>query len=158
DPTTVDAFFGDVIGLLPGAPTPRGDATWRNDAKAQRLIVRRGPANDAVVVGLEASGPAALDAVRDQLESAGFTTDDGDVGERAERRVERLVRTTAPWGVTVELVTGLQDAPVPFASPSMPGGFLTEGVGFGHAVFVTPAFEEAHRFLVDGLGLAQSDW
>ena len=40
----------------------------------------------------------------------------------------------------------------------MPGGFLTEGVGFGHVVFATTAFDESHRFLIDGLGLAQSDW
>ena len=58
----------------------------------------------------------------------------------------------------VELVLGLADAPTPFASPLMPGGFLTAGVGFGHVVFATTAFDESHRFLVDGLGLAQSDW
>ena len=40
----------------------------------------------------------------------------------------------------------------------MPGGFLTDGVGFGHVVFATPAFDDADRFVVDGLGLAQSDW
>ncbi len=40
----------------------------------------------------------------------------------------------------------------------MPGGFLTEGVGFGHAVFATTAFDESHAFIVDGLGLEQSDW
>ena len=40
----------------------------------------------------------------------------------------------------------------------MPGGFLTDGVGFAHVVFATPAFDESCRFLVEGLGLAQSDW
>jgi 2,3-dihydroxybiphenyl 1,2-dioxygenase len=40
----------------------------------------------------------------------------------------------------------------------MPGGFLTDNVGFGHVVFATTAFDESHRFLVAGLGLAQSDW
>jgi 2,3-dihydroxybiphenyl 1,2-dioxygenase len=35
---------------------------------------------------------------------------------------------------------------------------LTNGVGFGHTVFATVAFEESHAFLVDGLGFGQSDW
>jgi 2,3-dihydroxybiphenyl 1,2-dioxygenase len=55
-------------------------------------------------------------------------------------------------------VLGPEDAPDAFASASMPGGFLTEGVGFGHCVFATPTFDESHQFLVEGLGLQQSDW
>ncbi len=40
----------------------------------------------------------------------------------------------------------------------MPGGFLTDGVGFGHVVFATTAFDESHAFVTDGLGMGQSDW
>ena len=76
----------------------------------------------------------------------------------AERRVARLARTTAPWGVGVELVSGLEDAPEPFRSATMPGGFLTDGVGFGHAVFATMDFDESHRFVTEALGMGQSDW
>ena len=53
---------------------------------------------------------------------------------------------------------GLAEAATPYASPLVPGGFLTEGVGFGHVVFATTAFDESHAFLTDGLGLGQSDW
>jgi len=52
----------------------------------------------------------------------------------------------------------LADAPRPFSSALVPGGFLTDGVGFGHAVFATTAFEESHAFLINGLGFGQSDW
>ncbi|HVT77491.1 MAG TPA: VOC family protein, partial [Acidimicrobiales bacterium] len=52
----------------------------------------------------------------------------------------------------------LADAPTPFHSDLAPGGFLTEGVGFGHAVFATTAFDESVAFLTDGLGFEQSDW
>jgi 2,3-dihydroxybiphenyl 1,2-dioxygenase len=72
--------------------------------------------------------------------------------------VQRLVRTPTPWGVPVELVLGFADAPTPFVSDLVPGGFLTDGVGFGHAVFATQHFDESHRFLTEGLGLGQSDW
>jgi 2,3-dihydroxybiphenyl 1,2-dioxygenase len=58
----------------------------------------------------------------------------------------------------VEVVLDLAEASAPFASPQVPGGFLTDGVGFGHVVFATMAFDESVTFLVDGLGFSQSDW
>jgi biphenyl-2,3-diol 1,2-dioxygenase len=69
-----------------------------------------------------------------------------------------MVTVDAPWGAALEVVAGLATAAVPFESALVPGGFLTEGVGFGHAVFATTAFDESHAFVVDGLGLRRSDW
>jgi 2,3-dihydroxybiphenyl 1,2-dioxygenase len=150
EPSSLDAFFHDVIGLVPG-----GAHTWRNDDKVHRILVGQGPANDAAFVGFEAIDADAFDRVVDRLRGAGFEASDGD----AElRKVERLVLTTTPWGVPVEIVLGLEDAETPFASSLVPGGFATEGVGFGHVVFATTAFDESHRFLVEGLGLGQSDF
>ncbi len=63
----------------------------------------------------------------------------------------------APWGGSVEIVSGLERGDAPDL-PAMPGGFLTDGVGGGHAVVATTAFDESHDFLVDGLGFGQSDW
>jgi 2,3-dihydroxybiphenyl 1,2-dioxygenase len=157
-PESLTSFFGDVIGLVEGVPVAGGVLTWRNDGKAQRVIVQPGTANDAVFVGFEASDTDAFDRVAGQLHAAGFATSEGGDDDLRARRVSRLVRTTTPWGVPVEIVVGLEAASTPFESPLMPGGFLTEGVGFGHAVFATTAFDESHRFLVDGLGLGQSDW
>jgi 2,3-dihydroxybiphenyl 1,2-dioxygenase len=150
-PGSLDGFFGDVLGLVPGD----GPRTWRNDDKVHRVLVQEGPASDATFVGFEAADDDDLDRAVARLETAGYAVEPGDP---TARRVRRLVRTAAPWGVAVELVAGLEDAATAFASPLVPGGFLTEGVGFGHAVFATPAFDESHRFLTEGLGLAQSDW
>jgi len=158
DPESLTWFFGDVIGLVPGEPFAADTRTWRNDDKAQRIIVRPGVANDAAFVGFEASDADAFERVVAQLHAASFDTTDGDDDDLQARRVARLARTTAPWGVPVEIVVGLEDASTPFASPLVPSGFLTKGVGFGHAVFATVAFDESHRFLVEGLGLGQSDW
>jgi len=151
EPASLDGFFGEVVGLMPG-DEPH---TWRNDGKAQRVIVQQGSANDAAFVGFEARDQQSFDGVLARLAAAGFATAEGDPGDR---KVQRLVRTTAPWGVPVEIVLDLEDAAAPFSSTLVPGGFLTEGVGFGHAVFATTAFEESHRFVVEGLGLGQSDW
>ena len=158
DPTSLTAFFGDVIGLVPGEPAADGEITWRNDGKAHRVIVAPGPANDAVFVGFEAVDAHAYDQTVARLAEAGFVTEEGSDDDRRQRRVRRLARTTSPIGVVVEIVEGLEDATSAYASPLMPGGFLTEGVGFGHVVFATMDFDATHRFLMDGLGLAQSDW
>jgi 2,3-dihydroxybiphenyl 1,2-dioxygenase len=158
DPSALNAFFGETIGLVPGARGPAGTVTWRNDDKAHRVIVEPGPANDGVFVGFDAGDDETFDGLVARLDAVGFRTAEGSDEERSARRVTRLARTMAPWGVAVELTTGLEDAATPYASPLMPGGFLTPGVGFGHVVFATTAFDESHAFVTDGLGMEQSDW
>ena len=158
DPASLDGFFNDVIGLVPGAPTREGERVWRDDDRAQRLIIAPGPANDAAFIGFEATGPAAFERTVGRLRAAGYAVAEGPASDGAGRRAERLARVDAPWGIPVEVALGLARADDPFSSPLMPGGFLTDGVGFGHAVLATTAFDESHRFVVDGLGMAQSDW
>jgi 2,3-dihydroxybiphenyl 1,2-dioxygenase len=157
EPETLTPVFRDVVGLVPGDAV--GDAlTWRDDGKAQRVVVQSGAANDAVAVGFEAVDGAAFDATVDRLRAIGVDVTEGSSGEARTRRVDRLVRATSPWGVEVEVVAGLAEAPTSFSSSLVPGGFLTEGVGFGHVVFATMAFDESVRFVTEGLGLEQSDW
>ena len=159
DPAALTPFFGDVIGLLPGDDgRPPGTVTWRNDGKAHRLIIQPGPANDAVFMGFEVVDGATFDGVADRLVHLGYEITEAPNANTIGRGVTRMANTTAPWGVEVELVQGLQEATTPFASELMPGGFSTKGVGFGHAVFATTALDESHEFLVEGLGFAQSDW
>ncbi|MGH9228610.1 MAG: hypothetical protein ACRD07_07715 [Acidimicrobiales bacterium] len=86
--------------------------------------------------------------------AAGHELTDATEAELAARRVGRMAHTLTPWGVRIELVHDLENASTPFASELMPGGFHTRGVGFGHAVFATTAFDESHEFLVGGLGFA----
>lgn len=158
EPDTLGPAFGDVVGLVPGEPTVEGAATWRDDDRAQRLVVRPGPADDAIALGFEAVDADAFDTTVERLRASGVeVAEDADAGAAA-RRVRRLARTTAPWGVDVEIVLGLADAATPFSSALVPGGFLTAGVGFGHVVFATTAFDESVAFLTDGLGFGQSDW
>ena len=93
-----------------------------------------------------------------QLRAAGFAVEEGAASDAEARHVSRMARTRAPWGVDVEIVLDLASAAEPFESALHPGGFLTDGVGFGHVVFATTDFDEAHRFVTDGLGMGQSDW
>ena len=159
EPDTLTPFFGEVIGLLPGEDAgEEGVLSWRNDDKAQRVIVHPGAANDAAYVGFEAMDAAAFDRVVGGLEQAGLDVREGSDDECKARRVGRLASVVAPWGVPIEVVEGLEEAGTPFASALVPGGFLTEGVGFGHVVFAATAFDESHAFATEALGLEQSDW
>lgn len=157
DPTSISSTLADVVGLIPGEPTG-GSPTWRDDDRAQRIVVESGPADDAVAVGVEAVDDAAFDATVERLRTYGAELVEGTDQELRLRRVDRLVRTNSPWGVAVEVVHGLAEAPTPFSSPLVPGGFATDGVGFGHVVFATVEFDESVGFLQDGLGFRQSDW
>jgi 2,3-dihydroxybiphenyl 1,2-dioxygenase len=157
DPDTLTPVLADVVGLIPGEPSAEA-RTWRDDDRAQRLVVQPGPANDAVAIGFEAVDTDAFDEIENRLRAIGAEVVDGTDDEARSRRVDRLVRVMSPWGVAIELVLGLAEAATPYASPLVPGGFLTEDVGFGHVVFATMAFDESVRFVTEGLGLAQSDW
>ena len=158
DRPSFDAFLADVVGLRPGEPTPAGGSTWRNDGKAQRVIVSDGDVGDAEFLGFEAADEDAFVAMIARLTAAGFTPMSGTDEDLASRRVAGLVHVEAPWGVRVEVVHGLAEAASPFASPLVAGGFLTKGMGFGHVVLATTAFEESHRFATEGMGLHQTDW
>ena len=151
-------FLRDVIGLDPGEPTIGGADTWRNDDMAYRLIVDEGPANDATYLGFEAVDAESFDRIAARFVTAGFELVDGTDDEKAARQAADLKHTIAPWGVRVELVHGLARASTPFTSELVGGGFLTDGVGFGHTVFTTIAFDESDRFLTEALGMRQSDW
>jgi 2,3-dihydroxybiphenyl 1,2-dioxygenase len=157
EPGQLDAVWTDVIGLIAGEPTASGARTWRNDGRAHRLVIQPGPTNDAVAVGFEAVDADAFEGTVERLRATGHSVVE-DNGGAEDRRVARLARTATPWGPDAEIVLALADAPNPFSSPLVPGGFLTAGVGFGHVVFATTEFEESAAFLTDGLGFGQSDW
>jgi 2,3-dihydroxybiphenyl 1,2-dioxygenase len=148
DPDLLRPVLADVVGLVAG----EGANTWRNDERARRLVIEAGPANDMIAVGIEAVDADAYTSTVARLGA----TEDADAA--AGRHVTRLARAKAPWGSDVEIVLGLADAPTPFSSDLVPGGFLTDGVGFGHIVLATTAFDESIAFVTDGLGFEQSDW
>lgn len=158
DPSILTPLFADILGLVPGEGSEGGILTWRNDDKARRVIVQPGPANDAVFLGLEATDGVAFDRVADRLARSGWPLAPSSKDEATARGAARMAHVGSPWGIRVEVVQGLEDAGAPFGSPLVPGGFLTAGVGFGHVVFTTPAFDESHQFLTAGLGFALSDW
>jgi len=165
DPQALGGYLRDVLGLTAGESPEPGTDAWRLDAKAYRFLVHEGSADDVVYLGLEAVDEAAFTVAVQRLRKAGVEVTEGTAQEKDRRSVADLVWVPAPWGGRVELVRGLALAAEPFTSPLVPGGFVTQGVGFGHAVFMFPVaspegakrFQASIDFAENALGMVLSD-
>lgn len=157
-------YLSEVIGLVPGAPAGQAH-TWRMDRKAHRLLVHEGPSNDLHYLGFEAAHQTAYDRAVARLAATGVAVTEGSEEDKRARRVRDLAWAMAPWGRRIEIVTRLADAETAFDSALVPGGFVTDSVGMGHAVLMFPAaapdgaaaFARAAAFLEQGLGMVLSD-
>ena len=160
NPAAVNAYLGDVVGLMPGAATPAGSSTWRDDTKAQREVVANGPSNDATCIGFVATSRESFEATVARLRKLGLEPAAGTDAQNRERRVAEMISVRAPWGVDVEVVLGLESAATPFVSTVFPDGFVTKDQGFGHFVFAVAGkevYEASRSFALEGLGLKLSD-
>jgi 2,3-dihydroxybiphenyl 1,2-dioxygenase len=162
DPEAFARYAADILGLQPGHAIAGQASTWRMDAKAHRLIVEQGDADDVAYTGFVLADRTSFDDALGRLRDAGYDPSPASEKDVTARQVSDLVHVTAPWGVRIELSYGLADAAEPFDSPLLPGGFLTGDLGLGHAVFFVTGeqsdFDAADRFAVDGLGLKLSDY
>ena len=64
------AVLEGVAGLVPGE-THDGVSTWRNDDRAQRILVTEGPADDATVIGFEVPSSDVAASVAERLAGLG---------------------------------------------------------------------------------------
>jgi 2,3-dihydroxybiphenyl 1,2-dioxygenase len=158
DPVALGNILTDVVGLLPGEVASDESLSYRNDDRCRRVFVQEGPRDDCSVLGFEATSDEAFEKVAARLEGAGFALTEGDKDLAVARGVSRLAYAESPWRPRFELVQGLASDEIPFNSPLMKGGFQTDGVGAGHTAIAVTSFEDSERFLLDGLGMVQSDW
>ena len=94
----------------------------------QRIIVQEGRPTTPSSSASRPCQPSARPGCRAPRGATRSTVTDGTAADLAARRVERLVRIEAPWGVPVEIVHGLATAGDAFASPR-PGRVPHEGPG-----------------------------
>jgi biphenyl-2,3-diol 1,2-dioxygenase len=152
----VGSMLTDIVGFAPGNEID-GTRSFRNDDRESRIVLQPGPSNDVTAMGIDAGTIETMSAVVDRLRSLGYRVTESTESERDQRQVGTMFHTVAPWGVPIELVTDQRPASAPLDTPLVPGGFLTNGVGFGHCVFFVNDLEAAHHFAVDGLGFEQTD-
>lgn len=151
-----EAFGVGVLGLQLAS---KDDASlvFRMDAKARRITVTQGPADDLAITGFDCGGSAALDELVAALAAAGHAVADGGADLAAARQVERLAVTEDPMGNRVELYVGLADAASPFEPALTRSGFQTENGGAGHAVLAAKDRQAALDFY-GILGFTVSDY
>ena len=153
-----ERFGVDLIGMQIGQRTPNV-LTLRNDEKAHRWVMTKGPADDLAVSGYEVESDAALDAIVARLRAAGVQVTEGSASLARERQVDRIVVTADPMGNRIELVTNFANAPTPFRSEVLVGKFLTGACGAGHQFILTGNVSqaEAMNFYHQLLGFRVSD-
>ncbi|WP_217996384.1 VOC family protein [Granulicoccus phenolivorans] len=132
-----EKFAVDVVGMTIGRKDEK-TLSLRLDEHAYRLVLEQGPADDVTFLGFDCGTDENLDALIQRLQQAGHSVEDR-TGELAARRlVNRIAVVEDPLGIRVELFVGPTIAEAPFVSPVTKSGFVTEGLGAGHAVLVGP--------------------
>jgi biphenyl-2,3-diol 1,2-dioxygenase len=156
DPGRVDAIFTQVLGLLP-TPIGGGRVAYRMDDWDRRFIVEPG-ADGLHALGLVARDPGQYLALRARLQAHGLPVKPGSPQECQLRGVQEFVSFTDPAGNPVELATGAFKArTTAYASPLVPGGFLTGAMGLGHVVLITDDRAGTADFYQQALGFEISD-
>ncbi|GAB2830699.1 VOC family protein [Actinocorallia aurea] len=157
--TDWEHFAVDLLGMQIGEKTA-DTLTLRMDDKAHRWICVQGPADDLAATGYAVADQAALEELLSRLRAAGVQVTEGGAALAADRKVERVAVTEDPLGNRIELVVGLADAPTPFASERLLGGFVTGAGGAGHSVLTEQEVERERllSFYTELLGFRVSDF
>lgn len=126
----------------------------RIDGKGYRLLLRQGKADDLAVLGWAMRDAQALAVLADRLQAAGIAVEPFSAGDLAARQVSAGLRFRDPLGLVNEAVVGQPDAAAPFVSAAIPGGFVTDEFGLGHAVLATgQKAAEMEDFYMRAVGL-----
>lgn len=144
-------YAADILGLQPAGHEP-GRAWFQSDFRSYSLCLEEGSsAPDAVA--LTVSLADELDIVAADLEKAGFPARRLSLDECASRRIKSGITTTAPNGITVEIVWRPLDTGWRYHGPRDAGitGLLAVALACKNV-----AADEV--FWTGALGLTVSDW
>lgn len=150
-------FARNVLGCADGEPggETRG---FRIDDAAYRILLREGKADDIAALGWALHDAAELERLDRRLDKAGIRVTAMSSVECSARGIETGLRFTDPMGLVNEVVIGQPQSPASFSSKLMPGGFMAENVGLGHAVLSCGRRQaEMERFYMDAVGLALTE-
>lgn len=152
-----ERFATFVLGLGLSERAPDGGLAFRMDERAQRLVLHPGDADDLHYAGFETGGDAELDALVAKLRDAGVAVTEARPEVAAARRAERVFQLEDPSGLPIELAASTADAPTPFHSEQVRGGYLTGDGGLGHIVVRANDPQASERFYCELLGFRLSD-
>jgi 2,3-dihydroxybiphenyl 1,2-dioxygenase len=159
--SNIDAWLSVVTTVL-GAqvrPAEASDGTrhLRFDERHHRIALHPGEKDDVLYVGWQVETPSELDALTQNLATAGAKPEIGTPADCRARGVHQLVRFTDPEGYTNELFTRPLIDAAPF-NPSLPiAGFKTGALGLGHVVRHCKHHARMLAFYCGELGFRVSD-
>jgi 2,3-dihydroxybiphenyl 1,2-dioxygenase len=150
-------FATEVVGFsCTDAPGGSGVVRCKADARTHRVSLHASATPGIRHVGLEALDETAFAAAVAHLTALGASFTHGTPEECAARDVQGLVWLVDPSGVRVEICWG----------PTFDGGFVSptgatfvsDGLGFGHYVVLTPDLDASLDFYTRVLGFRRSDF
>ena len=148
-------FAEDIAGFSVHALP--GGLALRIDERAGRLFVIEGDHDGYCASGWEVRNEQQYVAALAALDARGVPYTHSTAAERALRHVTAMVWFRDPSGNRHELCYGYVSSFAPFCSPQGVR-FVTDGLGYGHAVLPAPNIAETRDFLTDVLGLGLSDF
>ena len=104
---------------------------------------------DAVVYGLE--------GLKDRIDSIGIRAEWASDEDAKARGATRMLRTTDPDGLAVEIVDGTASH-APYSKPDHDLGYRTGELGVGHFTFQAEDLDATERFYLEALGMQVTDY
>ncbi len=150
----------DVLGVGESAGPPAGDADtlWlRMDERTWRIAVHAGDDGAFAYAGWELAGPVEFADMVSHLQRPGVKTDLGSDALRAARGVLDVAAFDDPFGNRHEIYYGPIVDEEAFVAPHGGSGFVTDGVGLGHVLYVVPSAKEALDFFARVMGFKVTD-
>ena len=117
---------------------------FRIDAHQRRLIIRKGPAEDVVALGMHLRDEAALGEVLARLDARGIKYREGGMEGAAERGISAYWYFEGPKRLGIELFTEAQTTQEPLWM--LNSGFVTGASGMGHVAITSRQPEKMLRF------------
>jgi 2,3-dihydroxybiphenyl 1,2-dioxygenase len=152
-----ECFAAEILGLAVADRRDDGTLALRCDERAQRIVLKHGPADDVWFLGFEAPDAAALGAIAERLAADGRAVREATAAVCAARRMTRVLQTEDPSGLPIEIGCGPALAAESLRPHVIESGFVTGDGGVGHAVVAARDPAASERFYCDGLGMRLSD-
>lgn len=122
-----------------------GLLAFRMDAHSRRIIIRQGPAEDVVALGVQLRDRQTLDIVLRRLADRGIAVGEGSTADAEQRGVAALHRLKGPKALDIELFVDAVGSDEPL-DMLVREGFVTGDSGLGHVALTSRLPEKMQRF------------
>jgi 2,3-dihydroxybiphenyl 1,2-dioxygenase len=150
----------DVLGVgeSAGPPGGNGDTLYlKMDDRSWRIAVHAGEEEQCAYAGWELPSEEEFDDAVAHLQRSGVKVRPGTDALRAARGVQDVAQFDDPFGNHHELFFGPMIDEFVFVPPNGGSGFVTDGVGLGHALYVVPSCNDATDFFGRVMGFRVTD-